>query len=101
MEKLEFMKKLFEQYNYECEVYEADSDEFKFIHASFRKPYGRYKWCCISASYMNGEVKVDFVTNGGVIHGNNLPLLEESFAEMNECQKIIQALKEHDCLTGC
>lgn len=100
MEKLEFMRQLFEQHNYECEVYETDLNEFKFINATFRKPYGRYKWCYINASYTNGDIKVDFVANGGVIHSSNFHLLEESFAEMNECQKIIQALKEHGCLTS-
>ena len=94
MEKLEFMKELFTKYGYNVQVNTNKFAGEDFISATFSKSYDEYKHCCVNATYIGNDIKVRYVTNGGVIPTEDVKQLEAVFRETKECEEILKALRD-------
>lgn len=94
MGKLEFMKELFTKYGYKAQVNINKFTDGDFISATFSKSYHEYKHCCINATYIGDDIKVRYVTNGGVIPTEDTKQLEAVFRETKECEEILKALQD-------
>lgn len=66
----------------------------RVVFASYYKSYNEYRWCYLKATYLNGDIETDLVTDGGAIPTSDSTLLNEAFAKMNECQHIIKLLEK-------
>lgn len=94
MEKLEFMKELFAKHGYNVQVNINKFTDGDFISATFSKGCHEYKHCCINATYIGDDIKVRYVTNGGVIPTEDTKQLEAVFRETKECEEILKALRD-------
>lgn len=98
MDKKEFMGHLFSNYNYKIDENSFTVGNSEIINIKFSKDYTMYKHCTIEATYLNGEVTVKYVTNGGSFPIENSDYIEAIFKETKECEEILKALKENNII---